>query len=230
MTERNVLRWTLRRGGRLPPAAGLVSVAVFIALAGSCASSSNFVSSWQSPDARPLDVDGAKVAAIVMMRGEAARRAAEDVLARELQARGADGVPLYMLQPDARPDNEEAVREALEEAGIEGAVVMRPVGSQRRAAASPSPTVFVGTSYSTFWGGYYGLGFSAPWTIGIGAGTSPREDTIVSVETLVYSLRQNQLVWAGTSRTTNPSNVERLIERTAEQAARELERRGLIES
>src|SRR5690606_38314390 len=89
--------------------------------------------------------------------------------------------------------------------------------------------LFVGTSYSRFWGGYFGLGFSSPWTIGVGASTSPSSDTIVSVETLVYSLERNELLWAGTSRTANPASVERLIERTAEQTARELERRGLIE-
>jgi hypothetical protein len=224
MPERYLLQRALRR---LAPVLGGTRVALVV-VACSCASSGGFESSWQSPDATPLDVDGSKVAAIVMMRGEAARRAAEDVLAAELRARGADGVPLYTILPDAGPDNEAAVRDALEDAGVAGAVVMRPVGSRQRARPAPSPTVFLGTSYSQFWGGYFGFGFGAPWTIGVRAST-PREDTIVSVETLVYSLTQNQLVWAGTSRTTNPSSVERLIERTAAQAARELERRGLLE-
>lgn len=229
MTERNILRrsYMLRRALRRAACIRRSTRIALVVLVSSCASSNGFVSSWQSPDAAPFDVDGSKVAAIVMLRGEASRRAAEDVLARELRARGADGVPLYSILPDARPDNEAAVRDAFEEAGVEGVVVMRPVDSRRRAA--PAPTLFVGTSYSRFWGGYYGLGFAAPWTIGIGASSSPRSDMIVSVETLVYSLRRNELVWAGTSRTTNPSSVERLIERTAEQTARELERRGLIE-
>lgn len=203
---------------------GLIALAGFIC---SCAPSSPFVSSWQSPDAAPLSVEGSKVAAIVMLRGEAARRIAEDTLAEELRARGADGVPLYTILPDARPDNEAEVRAALEDAGVAGAVVMRPVDSRERPA--PAPTFSVGTSYSRFWGGYYGVGFGAPWTIGVTASTAPRTETVVSVETLVYSLPQNQLVWAGTSRTASPSDVERLIERTAEQTARELERRGLID-
>jgi hypothetical protein len=36
-------------------------------------------------------------------------------------------------------------------------------------------------------------------------------NTIVIVETLVYSLRQNKLVWAGESRTTNPTNVDAFV-------------------
>jgi hypothetical protein len=55
-----------------------------------------------------------------------------------------------------------------------------------------------------------------------------RTKTIVSIETLVYSLRQNKLVWGGQSRATNPSNVDRLIYQTARKVAKELERQGLF--
>jgi hypothetical protein len=52
--------------------------------------------------------------------------------------------------------------------------------------------------------------------------------TVVSVETLVYSLRQNKLVWGGQSTTTNPADVERLVADTAGKVAKELERQGLL--
>jgi hypothetical protein len=55
-----------------------------------------------------------------------------------------------------------------------------------------------------------------------------RADTIIVVETLVYSLTQNKLVWGGQSKTRNPANVDRLIENTAGQVANELVRQGLI--
>ena len=58
----------------------------------SACASNGLVSSWQAPDATPLHVDGSRVAAVVMMREEGSRRAAEDALARELSARGAIGV------------------------------------------------------------------------------------------------------------------------------------------
>ena len=47
-----------------------------------CASSA-FVASWVDPAATPLQVEGSRVAAIVMMEDEATRRVAEDTLARE---------------------------------------------------------------------------------------------------------------------------------------------------
>jgi hypothetical protein len=55
-----------------------------------------------------------------------------------------------------------------------------------------------------------------------------RTDTIIIVETLVYSLRQNKLVWGGQSKTTNPPNLNRVIENTAEQVADELVGKGSL--
>ena len=55
-----------------------------------------------------------------------------------------------------------------------------------------------------------------------------RTDTIIIIETLVYSLQQNKLVWGGQSKSKNPANLARLIEDTAKQVADELVRQGLI--
>src|SRR5882672_443375 len=94
-----------------------------LVLLGGCATS-DFVSSWKAPDATPLQLAGAKVAAIVMMQDQSSRRAAEDALARELTARGVMGVPLYMIVPDADAKDEAKVKAALEAAGFNGAVTM----------------------------------------------------------------------------------------------------------
>ena len=214
---------------RCRAARGMRALGAFAALAAAltgCASR-GFVSSWQAPDAEPLHVQGSKVAAIVMMSSEPARRAAEDSLAREISARGAVGVPLYSVLPGSRPDDETAVRAAMEEAGVAGAVVMRPIGSRTEVSARPG--AFAHPLYTRFWGGYYGFGWGSPWR-GVGVSVADvRTDTIVSVETLVYSLRQNKLVWGGQSSSTNPASVDRLIEQTAARTAKELARRGLIE-
>jgi hypothetical protein len=172
-----------------------------------------FVSSWRAPDAEPLQVRGAKVAAVAMIDQVASRRAAEDAIARELSALGAVGVPMYTIYSDQAPTDEPAARAALEREGYTGLVVFRPVGTEQELVAEP---FYSGPPYAVYWGGYYGHG----WGI--------RTYTVVSVETLVYSLRQNKLVWGGQSTTTNPSNVDRLVHDTATKVARELERQGLL--
>ncbi len=62
---------------------------IALALASGFCSSTTFVSTWRAPDARPLRLTGRKVVAIFMGRSPAARRRAEDALAREISARGA---------------------------------------------------------------------------------------------------------------------------------------------
>jgi hypothetical protein len=128
--------------------------------------------------------------------------------------------------PDTEPSDEAEVRDALEAAGFEGVVVMRPVATTQEVVSSPSS--FREPHYGGFWGGYYLYGWGSPWRMAAYGPIDVRTNTIVSVETLVYSLRQNKLVWGGQSETTNPPNVGRLIENTARRAARELHRQGLL--
>jgi hypothetical protein len=54
-------------------------------------------------------------------------------------------------------------------------------------------------------------------------------DTVVSLETLIFDLGRDKLVWVATSRTTNPSNVPSFIREVSGAAARELRRQGLIQ-
>jgi hypothetical protein len=191
----------------------------FSALLGAC-SPTTFVSSWKSPTAQPLQPGGAKVAAVVMMQDEPSRRSAEDTLAREISSHGALGIPMYKLLPDGNPNDEAQAKAALESAQVEGVVVMRPLGVTKDVTVSPT---YSGPYYSGYWGGYYGHGWGSPY-----GPTTVYTDTTVSVETLIYSLKQNQLVWGGRSKTTNPENVNQLVSEVAIAAADELSEQGLI--
>ena len=194
-------------------------VTLMAVLALSACASTSFVSSWKAPDATPLQMKGEKVAAVVMLQNGPSRRAAEEALARELTERGVIGVPMYKVLPDATPGNEAAARTALESEGFAGVVVMRPIATQREI--SSTPVMYAGPVYGGYWGGYYGYGWGAPYA-------EIRTDTIVSVETLVYSLTQNKLVWAGQTRTMNPTNVNSFVDELADAATNELRKQGLI--
>lgn len=179
-----------------------------------------FVSSWKSPTAQPLKAAGVKVAALVLMSDLAARRTAEDKLASELSARGAQGVPMYSLVEQPGTGTEPAVRDGLEKAGVMGVVVMHPTGSQQQPKTAEE---YGSAPYNRYWSGYYEHGFASPYI-----DPGPSYDTVVSVETLIYSLKQNQLVWAGTSKTTNPASLSALIEDLAAATAQELSNLALV--
>jgi hypothetical protein len=188
--------------------------------AGACATTS-FTSSWRAPDAQPVVLAGKKVAALVMSANESTRRAGEDVLAREITARGAQGVPAHTLVTD--PRDEERAKQELATAGVDGVVSMRVVGNEQQVTYTPG----VWTAqpyYNRFWGGYYGYGWGAVYDPGY-----LRTDTIIMIETLVFSNVQDKLLWAGVSRTTNPSRLDSLISEVAGGVARELQKAGLLQ-
>ena len=193
---------------------------VAVVLISAACATTPFVSSWRAPNAEPLQIVGAKVAAVAMVNQVASRRAAEDAIARELTARGAVGVPMYTIYPNESPSDEPAARAALEREGFTGLVVFRPVSTEHEVVSTP---MYWGPGYSMYWGGYYRYGWGMPWY-----GAEVHTNTVVSVETLVYSLRQNMLVWGGQSTTTNPPGVDRLVRDTAQKVTKELERQGLL--
>jgi hypothetical protein len=200
--------------------AGLLAVAV-VAAAG-CAST-KFNSTWAAPGAEPLNFKGKKVVGLIVSKEEGVRYGAEDALAREITKQGAIGVAAYSQIPKELTQDKEKAKEFLEKADVAGVVAMRVVGKDKEITSSPG-TYWGGPAYATFWGGgYYGWGWGGVYDPGY-----LRTDTIVIVETLVYSLPQNKLVWAAQSETTNPSKVGPFIQELVKKAAKELKKQGLI--
>jgi hypothetical protein len=71
--------------------------------------------------------------------------------------------------------------------------------------------------------GYYGYGWGAVYIPG-----SEREDTVVVVETLIYSVPRNELLWAGASETKNPKTLQRFIADLAKETTEQLKKQGLV--
>jgi hypothetical protein len=203
-----------------------VGLAAGAAVALVACAATTFNSVWKAPTAGPLNFKGKKVAALVVSKEEGVRYGAEDALAREITAQGAVGIAAYTLIPRELTQDRDKAKEFLEKAGVAGVVAMRVVGKEKELSGSGS-TVYWGTPYyGSFWGGgYYGWGWGGVYDPGY-----LRTDTIVSVETLVYSLDQDKLVWAGRSQTTNPSQVGDFIKELVIAAAKEMRKQGLIKS
>jgi hypothetical protein len=206
---------------RRPKGASALAAVLFC---GACASTS-FVSTWKAPDAQPVNYKGEKVVAMVASPNEARRRAAEQALASELTKRGAVGVPAYSLIATEDVKDKAKAKAAFEKAGAAGVVVMHLVGKDKELSGT-GPTMYGGPMYGGFYGGWYGWGWGMP-------AYSPgyiRTDTILTIETLVYSLKQDKLVWAGTSKTTNPERADALMHELVNAAATEMKKAGLIAS
>ena len=200
-----------------------IAAAVALTL-GACAST-KFNSTWKAPDSQPLNFQGQKVAAVVMSSEESTRLGAEGALARELTKRGVQAIPAYNLIPPNETRDKERAKVLFNQAGIVGVVVMRALGAEKEISASAG-SYWGAPYYGSFWGtGMYGYGWGAAYSPGY-----LRTDTIVNVETLVYDLKADKLVWAGKSQSTNPDRVDALIKELVGAAAAEMKKQGLIRS
>jgi hypothetical protein len=197
----------------MPLLAALICVAA-------CAATTTLTSTWKAPDVQTITPAGQSVAAVFMSRHEAERRAGEEALAADLTNMGARGIPAYTIVPNGPQMSAEDVRAKLKDAGVNAVVVMRVVGKDQRVTYTPG---YVAS-------GPYG-GFGPYWGYGWGTVYSPgylQSDTLVSVETLLYGLKSDKLMWASTSRTENPSDIAGLVNEVAYATANAMVKEGLL--
>jgi hypothetical protein len=182
---------------------------------GACATA-KFNATWVNPEAQALSFKaGDKALAMVPIKNEGMRRIAEDALASAISGRGLQGVPSYTLVPgELTKDN---ARAAAGKVGAAGAVVMRVLAKGNVTSSQLS----VSSSYTAYWDS--ASGWSTPYNP-----SDMRSDAILVVETLVFDLRQDKLVWAGQSQATNPSKIDGLIKELADQTAGQLRKQGLV--
>ena len=198
----------------------LAAAACALLVAEATASGPTFTSSWASPDAGGVSFAGKKVAAIVISADENLRMSAEEQLARELTARHSQGVAAYRIIPREETQSAERARPWIERAGVAGVVALRPVSVETERTYAPS--VWSQANYSTLWG-YYGYGWTSFYDPG-----GVREDTVLVVETLIYDVARDKLVWAGVSTTTNPKEAQTFVTELVSAAVKEMKKQGLV--
>jgi len=194
---------------KLAAAAGMVLLVV------AACETTTFISTWKNPQAAPLGKEkGRTVIACVMAQDEFLRHEAEDTIVGIINKRGNKGVASYTLLPPGVND-EKIAKAAFEKAQAQAVVVVRPVSADKEVTTTVyGGAYWGGPYYGGFWGGYYGYGWGYPY----GGGVATTVDTVVTVEVLLYSLEQNKLVWAGKSKTTNPSGVKAFVNEIAQAA------------
>ncbi len=197
----------------------LLIAALVVALAGSTVAKTKFKSVWKGPDAAGTTFGGKKVAALIIDKDESLRISGEEALARELTARGMQGVASYRIVPREELQNADRAKVWYEKAGVEGVVAFRVVSDEKRRTWQPSS--WSTPYYGSFWG-YYGYSWGAVYDPGY-----VRDDRVVSLETLIFSVPKNSLLWAGMSETENPKNGAAVVAEVVKEAAKEMKKQGL---
>ena len=169
-----------------------------------------------------LLMPGDLVIAMVMSKEETTRRTGEDLLGEELRQRGLRPIPSFTLIPMDQVDDTEKAAAAIQDSGAVALIAMRPIAVNKQQTFVPPSYTGPGGPYGG-WGPYYGYGWGAAYSPGYVV-----TDTIVRIETLVFDLKQNKLVWAGQSETTNPDRLDQFMRELVKTVGDDMRRKGVI--
>jgi hypothetical protein len=184
------------------------------------AAAPKFLAVWKSPEVSRLNFAMKKVAALVITDSQSLQMSGEEALARELIERNVNGTPTYRFVPREELRSAEKAKPWFERAKVDGVVALRPV--RREQAQEYSPVIWSSGYYPDFWG-YYGYGWTNVVVI-----PNSRETTIITVETLIYDLTRNQLIWAATSETRDPKNLQEFVKDLVGAAVKEMKKMKLV--
>jgi hypothetical protein len=174
-------------------------------------SSTTVVTQWQDPSVSTTPIVFTKVLALVIASDQSLRRVGEQELCH--QVRRASCTPAYLAVPDSALRDVGAVKAIVRKDGFDGALVFRILGGREKIT-------YVPPSYGPGFWSYYGVAR---------AGYDPgyyRADQVVRVETSIYSIQEDKLLWVGTTDTVNPDSVASLIKDVGEAVRKELHREG----
>jgi hypothetical protein len=191
-----------------------------VLLAGCATGSTQVVSSWKDPTAGSTRFK--KVLTVCACKDEGTRRTVEDRLAAAIKG----SEPSYSVLSDAQLGNRERTTAALREGGFDGVVMVRLVSVDKSSTYVPGSTYVVPVGYHTMYGGWGYGGYAAYGTV-----YDPgyvREDQLVNIDTNIYSVANEKLLWASRSQTSNPSSINQIVDEVIAETAKEMRRQKVI--
>ena len=198
----------------------VIAWALFAGVAAGCSSApspSSFKTTWTNPVASPVRMTDRKVVVIALNVPSSVGMGVEAAVADELRSLGALAVGSYQVLPrDATVD---AAKVKLSDGGFDAAFVIRLVDNEKELWVQPG-VYSPGHAYQTYWewGGGWGNAVSSEM---------PVEKTVY-VETLVYSVRRDQLAWSGLSVTSEPEYVGTFCRELVRRAVAAMRRTGWL--
>ncbi len=175
-----------------------------ITLFAGCGSSAHIEKSWRDPE---VTVDMAKLNKVLVMallKNETNRRLVEDQLVAMLKGKG---VASYNYFATGIPDDKEnETKQKLKDDGFDGAIVMCLADVDKDVKYVPGSFNSFPVYYGHFWG-YYRNSWNNYYQPGYYENTKK-----YTVETNVYSLKRDKLVWSGITTTVDPQNAEHLMQ------------------
>ena len=204
----------------------LLSIATLVL--SSCANT-KITQSWVEPDNKKSYSD---LLIIVIGEIEQNRRAFESYFIEELNSHNIEAIASYkLIKSDAKIDRDTVVK-AIDGLGIDGVIITHMVGVEEETVHRSA-----GYGYGGAYGGYYGAGHYGgmysyyphvnSYVHNPGYYTTHETYTL---ETTLYDVETEQLVWSARSRTFSPESVDEVIVDLTKLLISDLEEKNLIKT
>lgn len=206
----------------------LILFIAVLALAG-CGSNTSIVNSWRDPNITVAQEHFKKVLVVALLKDEASRRTAENRIAASN--------PIFKtsyqyLNESTKHLTQEQKLKILQDENFDGVITMRLVSKEKETNYVPG--TYTGMYYGGFDGlyaGMYGYGFGNWYGMYSPYFYDPgyyQETISYMVETNVFSLKQNKLIWTGTTKSEYVNDLGSTVDAIMEAVIKEMRKDGSL--
>ncbi len=206
---------------------GFFVMAIMLGLS-ACSSQTRLYERWSDEQysGPPLT----KVLVLGVFKDDVQRRMFEATFAKEVNASGQQAVAGYTLMPNTDDfDTKKDILLAVKKVGADAVLITSYKGTIEKQRDVPARVDYVpslGMSYGRYgygYRGYYGSRYEAVYRPGY-----TTTDTIVQLETRVFSVAQEKLIWAGKSKSVNVSSSEKIVKELVKLVVDDMKKSALI--
>jgi hypothetical protein len=187
----------------------------------SSCNSTKIVSSWRDPEKQLHSSDWKKVLVVALLRNETNRHRIEDQMVKYLNGKGVTSYSY--LDSEFNKNDESALRSKIKEDGFDAAITMRLIDIEKEKVYTPTQQNMYPGYYSDF-SRYYQRNWIHYNTPGYYTVTKK-----FIIETIIYSIPDDKIIWSGITETYNPKNVERLTDEIAGAIHKKMLDEGFVE-
>ena len=196
-----------------------------------CVSTTQLVESWYDENAdQASQLENTLVLGV--FEQDLQRRMFESSFVNQLKAMGNNAVAGYTLMPQPSDyDQKEDIIEAVKSSGVDSVLITRfesKADVERKVPPTvdyvPSPVISPYDRFGPYYHSYYDRAYQAVYVPGYTV-----NDTVVQLETVVYSAATEKLIWAGKSKSTNAPSGEKIASDLARIVTDSMKSGGLLQ-
>ena len=211
---------------------GLMLIALLVA----ACSSTTMSGSWSDP---AFTKKAKKVYIIGISKDETRRRIFEDSFGRQLTSQGIKTFSSYRDLPSNQDTDREAITQRMIEEGCDSVLITQLIDTRKETVTSPGRVsgYSSGPYYGGRRGGAYGGrgGYYNNWGSYYGRRTdivyeppTSTEFVIATVESVMYDLETEEMIWSGQLETVVEGNFEKMVQDFVNTVSKDLTEKGII--